>query len=157
MICCSICKRELTAEESVLRGIGPVCLEKRQADLMRRQERICDYDLELLRDEKILIIHKRQNLDEPTISLTNCVELVILKIQEEHDLEGWTIVQHSSVRSDLFGGYDHYDLVEYCGAGVFWRYFWHSDASQEQEPFSQELLKRRVKAYRSGHKKLIEL
>ena len=158
MVNCSICGRELTNEESVIRGIGPVC---RNTILERNRfynQKVCTYTLEFLEDQKIcLIIEKPHPKGEPEISLTNCIEYVLQEIATGYNLcpSDWTFVQQSG-RGSLFGDYTECDLVDTSGPALFWRYIWHSDAQKETKTYSRELIVDRVNKYRNGAKIVIE-
>jgi hypothetical protein len=144
MVRCKICGRELTNEKSVTKGIGPVCSGKIKESILNGESNKARYKYELLAEYNIIIIHEIVYPDEPRISLTNSIELVVGEIVKLEEIcpNDWAFVQHSNDRN-LFGGYDEYDLVSFNGF-TSWKYVWHSDATSEEEEFSQELLVSRV-------------
>ena len=152
MVSCSICGRELTADASVVRGIGPVCRSKKLLESLNSPNSICDYTVEFISNENICIIHEKSDPKNPKISLTNCIEHVIKEVTSVNELcpEEWDFVQHSSWKKNLFGGYEEWDLVDLKTPDVNWKYIWHSDVQSEEQEFSKPLLIARVKAYREG-------
>lgn len=158
MVTCNNCGRELTADESVVRGIGPICNSKMLEKIEGKQSKVCDYSVQFIDHKKVLIIHENYDPEKPTISLTNSIEFVIREIVEKNQicLKDWTIVEHST-DSNLFGGYDHYDLINTSGKGHLWKYLFHTDDKEEEQQFSHELMFHRIDAYKNGAKKVHNL
>jgi len=139
-----------------MRGIGPICRATVLDRISKQKSNICDYDVQIFEEEKIVLIHELSDHKNPKISLTNCVEFVIKEVVENYKLciKEWDFVQHSSWKQSLFGGYDEYDLVSITES-IYWKYIWHSNAKDEHECFSLPLLIDRVIAYRQGAKSVL--
>ena len=157
MISCNRCGRELTNDDSILRGIGPVCRAKLLRKYDNQKAPLCDYSIEIIEGHDIVLIHEHDNPKDPKVSLTNCVEHIINRVVNDYGLctSTFRFVQHSAHRPDLFGGYEHYDLVDLTKPLLAWRYLWHSDAEGEHQLFSRQLLIDRVLSHRIGEHQVL--
>ena len=148
---CSICSIGIDAagDASIVRGFDPVCRNKLLESVRHYRSKVSEYRIDFFMDEQIIIIHEKINPNFPKISLTNCIEYVINEIAHQYNLskDTWSFIEHYE-RGGAFGEYAEYDLVDLSGDGILWRYLWHSDAKNENEPFSTPLLIDRVNKYR---------
>lgn len=156
---CNICGKPLTDEDSIRRGVGPVCASKIYKMIHNKRSNICEYTVNIDYDDKIIIINEIYDRQIPKMSLTNCIEYVVAEVCETFEIcpNDWTFIEHSTGR-DLLDTYNHYDLINTIDkTKSLWSYLWHSDFKEEKKPFSMEMIKRRLMAYKNGKQKVLNL